>query len=384
MVTSPALPHAPKQALDDPYPYFAWLREHEPVHREHRRREVWSVSRYDDVRALLTDPRLSKRPELVPGYTAGPEGLNNHLVHADPPAHTRLRGLVNTAFVPRRVAALEPLITRTARTLVDRFGPRPDLVTDFALPLTFTVICTILGVSASHNTPKVRSLLAASVTPDAPSQDGELREFLNVLVAEKRAAPGAEDDLLAALVHANQGGDWLTDDELVSTAYLLLLVGHDTTVGLIGNGMLALLRHPDQAHRLRHDPALMPTAVEELLRYDSPVRDATFRVAIEDIPLHSHVIPAGAIVCLLIGSANRDERKFANADVLNLGRQPNDHIAFGRGAHFCVGAALSRLEGSLAIGTLLRHLPDLRLAGPPTWRPSRVMRSLEHLPVVRR
>ncbi|MEV8376823.1 cytochrome P450 [Kribbella sp. NPDC056861] len=374
---------------DDPYPYFRWLRRHAPVFAERKGqgRTIWSVSRYDDVRLLLTDKRLSKNPDLYPGYKPGPAGLNKHLVHADPPEHTRLRRLVNNAFVPRRIAALEPFVAQTAGRLLDQVDPDDglDLINDFAMPLTFTLICTILGVPEHLNTPAMRTMLANTVVPASGHRtDDELRTFLTVLVADKRDHPAGELDLLGALVGA---GDSLTEEELISTAYLLLLVGHDTTVNLIGNGMLALLRHPDQLRALRDDPALIRTGLDELLRYDSPVRDATFRAAAEPILLHDQLIQTGDIVSLLIGSANRDETRFADPDVLDLRRDPNEHLAFGRGPHFCIGAALSKIEGAVAIRMLLERLGDLRLAVPADelrWRPSRVMRGLESLPVVRR
>lgn len=376
-----------ERRTDDPYPFFSWLRRHAPVFAERKGqgRTIWSVSRYDDVRRLLTDKRLSKNPDLVPGYKPGPAGLNKHLVHADPPEHTRLRQLVNNAFIPRRIAALEPFVGQTAERLLDQLDPRDgiDLINDFALPLTFTLISTVLGVPEHLNTPATRKMLADTVVPTSGHRtDDELRAFLIEVVDDKRRHPAGEFDLLGALVAA---GESLTEEELISTAYLLLLVGHDTTVNLIGNGMLALLRHPDQLRALRDDPALIRTGLEELLRYDSPVRDATFRAAAEPILLHDRLIQTGDIVSLLIGSANRDETRFATPDVLDLKRDPNDHLAFGRGPHFCIGAALSRIEGTVAIRMLLDRLGDIRLAVPAEelkWRPSRVMRGLEALPVV--
>ncbi|WP_460652058.1 cytochrome P450 family protein [Kribbella endophytica] len=355
--------------------------------RKRSGRTIWHVSRYDDVRRLLTGKRLSKNPDHVPGYRAGPAGLNKHLVHADAPEHTRPRRLVNAAFLPRRIAALEPFVQQTVDDLLAPLDPEAgvDLVEDFALPLTFTLICTILGVPAELNTPATRSMLAATVVPTAGQQtDDQLLAFLTDLVEHKRSQPIDELDLLGALVGARES---LTEEELVSTAYLLLLVGHDTTVNLIGNGMFALLRHPDQLRALRNDRGLLRTGLDELLRYDSPVRDATFRVAVEPIELHDQVILPGDIVSLLIGSANRDERQFPDADRLDLTRTPNDHLAFGRGPHFCIGAVLSRLEGTIAFRGLLDRLGDVVLAVPEQelrWRPSRVMRGLESLPVVRR
>ncbi|MFI2736903.1 cytochrome P450 [Streptomyces sp. NPDC018711] len=385
--------------LRDPYPYFGWLRRHAPVHAERRpgRPAVWQVSRYEDVRALLTDPRLSKDPRRVPGYVPGPTGLNRHLVHADPPDHTRLRALVNSAFVPRRIAMLEPFITEVAHRLLDRVEHRThiDLIADFAAPLTFRMICAILGVPDHLDTAATRDTLMATISPDASAHPARaqrgLHELLDVLIAGKRSgrSPGGVD-LLGALVRAGDESGTITEEELRSTAYLLLLVGHDTTMNLIGNGMLALLHHPEQAERLAArgtGPTLLTTAVEELLRYDSPVRDATFRCAAEPIELHGRTIAAGEIVSLLIGSANRDEARFPDPDRLDLGRTPNDHLAFGYGPHFCIGAGLARLEGAVAFPLLLERLGPVETAKPADelpWRPARVMRGLAALPLVRR
>lgn len=391
----------------DPYPYFAWLRRHAPVHVERRpgRPAVWQVSRYEDVRALLTDARLSKDPGRVPGYVPGPAGLNRHLVHADPPDHTRLRTLVNTAFVPRRIALLEPFITEVAHRLLDDVegSAHIDVIADFAAPLTFRLICAILGVPAHLDTAATRDTLLASIAPD-PSVDPagaerDLRILLDALIAGKRSG-GASGwgDLLGALVRASDGSGAMSEEELRSTAYLLLLVGHDTTMNLIGNGMLALLRHPAEAARLTGPgtgpgagpgagPELLASAVEELLRYDSPVRDATFRCAGEPILLHGRTIREGEIVSLLIGSANRDEERFADPDRLDVGRTLNDHVAFGYGPHFCIGAALARLEATVAFPLLLKCLGNAQLAKPADelpWRPARVMRGLAALPLVRR
>lgn len=382
----------------DPYPYFAWLRRHAPLQADRRpgRPTVWQVSRHADVRALLTDARLSKDPGRVPGYVAGPAGLNRHLVHTDPPDHTRLRALVNTAFIPRRIAELEPLVTDIAGRLLDRLEHRThvDVITDFAAPLTFRMICAILGVPAELDDARTRDTLMATITSDPGHDralpDDALHTLLDALISGKRTAvaPGGTD-LLGALVRASDESGAMSEEELRSTAYLLLLVGHDTTMNLIGNGTLALLRHPGEAARLATpdpDPQLVTTAVEELLRYDSPVRDATFRCAAETITLHGQTIEAGDIVSLLIGSANRDGAAFPDPDRLDLTRSPNDHLAFGYGPHFCIGAALARLEGALALPLLLRRLGPVALAKPAeelSWRPTRVMRGLAALPVRR-
>ncbi|WP_330456257.1 cytochrome P450 [Streptomyces sp. NBC_00820] len=377
--------------VHDPYPYFAWLRRNAPAFEERRpgRPSVWQISRYDDVRSLLADPRLSKDPARVPGYVPGPAGLNRHLVHADPPDHTRLRTLVNAAFIPRRIAGLAPVVTDTATRLLDELeaAAHIDVIADFAAPLTFRLICTILGVPDHLDTAATRDTLMASLTHDTRGHEGDLHPLLDALITDKRAhGPTEGSDLLGALVHARDHGSAMTEEELRSTAYLLLLVGHDTTMNLIGNGTLALLRHPDQLDRLAADPALTTTAVEELLRYDSPVRDATFRCAAEPIRLHGRTIAVGDIVSLLIGSANRDEARFPDADRLDLARRPNEHLALGYGPHFCIGAALARLEAALALPLLIERLGPVRLAKPLDelpWRPARVMRGLAALPVVR-
>ncbi|NGO77585.1 cytochrome P450 [Streptomyces sp. YC504] len=382
----------------DPYPCFAWLRRHAPAHADRRpgRPTVWQISRYEDVRALLTDARLSKDPGRVPGYVPGPTGLNRHLVHADPPDHTRLRTLVNTAFVPRRIAQLEPFIGEIAHRLLDRVEQRPhvDVIADFAAPLTFRMICAILGVPPELDTAATRDTLMATISPaaDVDTDRGErdLHALLDTLIVTKRT--GGEHngtDLLGALVRASDDSGAMSEEELRSTAYLLLLVGHDTTMNLIGNGTLALLRNPAQAALLtapQPAPGLVATAVEELLRFDSPVRDATFRCAAQPLSVQGQSIAEGDIVSLLIGSANRDGARFPEADRLDLTRTPNDHLAFGYGPHFCIGAALARLEGAVALPLLLRRLGPVQLAKPADelpWRPARVMRGLAALPVVR-
>ncbi|QIY65253.1 cytochrome P450 [Streptomyces sp. RPA4-2] len=399
---APAVPSPPPDLsavrVRDPYPFFAWLRRHSPAHADRRpgRPTVWQISRYDDVRALLSDGRLSKDPARVSGYVAGPTGLNRHLVHADPPDHTRLRTLVNAAFVPRRIAQLEPFIADTANRLLDRIEQHThvDVIADFAAPLTFRMICAILGVPDELDNAATRDTLMATIAPapglDPARMEAGLHALLDSLIADKRA--GAERsgvDLLGALVRASDDSGAMSEEELRSTAYLLLLVGHDTTMNLIGNGMLALLRHPGEAARLTGPKAgagLVASAVEELLRYDSPVRDATFRCAAQPFTLHGRLIAEGDIVSLLIGSANRDEARFTDADLLDVSRTPNDHLAFGFGPHFCIGAALARLEGSVAFPLLLERLGPVTLAKPADelpWRPARVMRGLAALPVVR-
>ncbi|WTW98859.1 cytochrome P450 [Streptomycetaceae bacterium NBC_01309] len=397
-----------RQRHQDPYSYYTWMRENAPVYREVNSSglTVWQIFRYQDVYDALPDERLSKCPALagaalqstVPAYSADFAGLQQHLLHTDPPEHTRLRGLVNTALTPSRVAPLEPWVRQAATDLLDQMpaeGP-VDLIADFAFPLTFGVICTILGVPEHLRGGRFRELAVGTLTPSradghavSPAESAKLiHDHVAELIRFKRSqSPGdrTRTDLLGPLVDACMDRQALTEAELVSTAYILLLAGHDTTVGLLGNGMLALLQHPDQRRMLTEKPAILPTAVEELLRYDSPARKATFRVAAAPLVLGGHEIPVGDVVSLAIGSANRDGAHFEHPDTLDLTRDPNDHLAFGRGTHFCIGAALARLEGAVAFPLLLERFGEARLAVQPAglhWRPSQLMRGLEALPVI--
>ncbi|OKJ49528.1 hypothetical protein AMK27_36330 [Streptomyces sp. CB02009] len=385
--------------MRDPYPYYAWLREHSPVHAEvgSGGRTVWQISRYEDIQPLLSDARLSKEPGRVPGYVPGPAGLNSHVLHADGAEHRKLRGLINSAFTPRRIAGLGDDIRRDAEALLDAVEQHTeiDLIADFAAPLTFRMICRIMGVPGHLSTPAARAVVAATVLlPSAGISSAErqrdergLAEFLRSLIAHKRVAGAeGEQDLLGALVAACDEAGTMSEEELLSTAYLLLLVGHDTTMNLIGNGMLALLEHPAQKKLLADSPELVSTAVEEFLRYDCPARTSTFRTAAETFELHGHLIRAGDTVCLLLGSAHRDGAAFADPDRLDITRHPNPHLAFGHGPHFCVGAALARLESAIAFPLLLERLGSARLAVPAgelEWKESRVMRGLARLPLVR-
>jgi cytochrome P450 len=369
----------------DPFPYYAWLRRNDPVHREvtSRGTVVWQVTRYGDVRDLLPDGRLSKCPAGA-CRAAGPAGLQRNLVHSDPPDHTRLRKLVNRAFVPSRVEALRPLIEQTASDLAGRLPEQADLIGDFAAPLAFGMIKTVLGVPGELAGPGLRELLLASLA-GGDGLEEELHAFLVELIRAKRQqGASGDDDLLGLLIHARDQEGQLSEAELLSTAYILLLVGHDTTVNLIGNGMVALLDHPGQLERLRDEPGLAACAVEELLRYDAPVRIATFRAAAEPVTRHGITIPAGDVVNLVIASANRDGGHFDRPDDLDLSRTPNDHLSLGRGPHFCVGAALARLEAAIAFPILLARLGHPRLAiarDELPWRSVPVMRGLEALPV---
>lgn len=386
----------------DPYPGWAALREREPVHRTDL--GAWVLTRHADVSALLRDPRTStdeRNSELyVPGEARGPrneQGDAQPILFLDPPDHTRLRGLVSKAFTVRRVEELAGRV----QTLVDellaamsqtaRSGDGTvDLVEQFAYPLPVTVICEMLGVpAADHATFADWSrLLAHAIDPPVlrtPEQEAEIdatvdqfMEYFEQLIDRRRAEPG--DDLLTALLAAEDAGDRLTHEELLAQTLFLLIAGHETTVNLIGNGVLALLRNRDELTRLRDEPSLDKAALEELLRYDSPVQ-FSMRITMDELEIGSTTFAPGSTVLCIIGAANRDPAAFAEPDRLDLGRTENRHLAFGGGAHFCLGAPLARLEGRIAITSLVRRFPELALAGEPAARDTFTLRGLSKLPV---
>jgi cytochrome P450 PksS len=386
----------------NPYPYFAQLREIAPVHRVTLgdKRTVWLVTRYDDVVTVLKDERFAKdkrsalspeqmaREPWIPGIL---KPIERNMLDADAPEHSRLRGLVHTAFTPRLIENMRDRIQRLTDELLDAVQARGqmDLIRDYALPLPTTIIAEMLGVPVDerHKFHRWSNTIVSTVPSKwgllwaIPSLYAFLR-YVRRLVRTRRAAPS--DDLVSALVEAHEAGDRLNEDELLAMVTLLLVAGHETTVNLIGNGMLALMEHPRQMDRLRDDSGLIKLAVEELLRYDGPLETATERYAREDVTIAGTTIPRGAMVFAVLGSANRDERQFDHPDTLDITREPNRHVAFGQGVHFCLGAPLARLEGQIAINTLLRRIPDLRLATPRHTlrrRPGLVLHGYISLPV---
>jgi cytochrome P450 PksS len=386
----------------DPYPFYARLREENPVFPVTLPAglAVWLVTRYDDVALVLRDEHFAKEaanalaPEEVARLPRPPglfKPLTHHMLNADPPNHTRLRALVQRAFTPGLVEGMRGRVQVIADQLLDGVAGRSevDLIRDYALPIPTTVIAEMLGVPVAdrhrfHQWSRTILLASASrlrMWTALPSVWSFLR-YIRRLIEARRADP--RDDLVSALVRAEEAGDRLTGDELVSMVFLLLVAGHETTVNLIGNGMLALLGHPEQLARLRSDEKLIRPAVEEMLRYGSPVETATRRFARRDVPLAGTTIPRGALVLAVIASANRDGRQFPDPDRLDVGREPNKHLAFGLGPHYCLGAPLARLEGQIAVQSLLRRAPRLRLAVPAArlrWRGGLVVRGLEALPV---
>ena len=399
-----AVTYDPKlpSVIADPYPVFRQLREEEPLHRS----QVLGglvLTRYADVKACLNDPRLSS-DRITPfvkhrrggEHAAELQELGRMLglwaVFTDPPKHTQLRGLMNRAFTTRAVERLRPRVETLVAELIDQVRElgRMDLIRDFAWPLPITVIAEMLGVPREDRPAlKVWSdELAAFVgsalaTPDkyarAARSGVAMSDYFRDLIGERRASP--RDDLLSALVAADERSDMTNDDELVATAILLLFAGHETTSNLIGNGILSLLRHPAELHALRGDPSLIVPAIEELLRYEGPTA-AMVRIALEDVALPSGTIGRGDRVFLMINAANRDPRHFDEPDDVNVRRDPNRHIAFGYGLHFCVGAPLARLEAQIAIPALLRRLPKLTLTTDALpWLDSLVFRGVRSLPL---
>ena len=391
----------------NPYPFYARLRDQAPVWRTTLRdgRTAWLVTRYDDVARVLKDDTFAKdklnamNPEQqarTPWVPAFLKPIERNMLDLDAPDHMRLRALVSKTFTPRLIERLRERIETLCEELLDAMERKKErrgeveLVADYALPLPATVIAELLGVPAEDHARFHRwssKLVSISSGRDIlrflPAAFSFVR-YLRRLVARRRAVP--RDDLVTALIRAEEAGDKLSEDELLAMAFLLLVAGHETTVNLIASGTLALLEHPEQTERLRRDPSLAKPAIEELLRYTSPVEMATERYAREDVEIEGTTIPRGELVLAVLGSANRDERHFEGPDVLDLARDPNRHLAFGRGGvHHCLGAPLARMEGQIALSALLRRFPRALLAVAPEalrWRRGLFLRGLEGLPLV--
>lgn len=384
----------------DPHPTFAAMRRDDPIHRQaglDGQTPIWFVTRYADVEAMLRDRRfvrdaaLALPPERIPAASPLDRRLNRHMLNADGADHRRLRDLVSQAFTPRRVADLRPRVQEIADALLDPVVGRGamDLITDFSFPLPTTVILELLGVPLVDRD-RFRAwgnaLLEPPMTPEAQAETVRqltaFTDYLQALFEERRRHP--QGDMISALVAADQGGDRLTEDELCSTVVLLIVAGHETTVNLIANAVLALSRHPDRRDALAADPTLMPAAVEEFLRYDGSVERALNRWAAEDVEWGGQLIRRGDPVILILSSANRDPERFERPDTLELDRSPNPHLGFGKGLHYCLGSPLARLEADVALTTLLARLPNLRLAVPEEELRYRFLpgfRGLEALPV---
>jgi pimeloyl-[acyl-carrier protein] synthase len=402
MSTSETLAFNPflPEVHEDPYPLYHQLRAADPVHRSPL--GFWVLTRHADVLAVLRDarmsrdPRRSERMELLRSSAEVDELLSSEeaapsMLFVDPPDHTRLRALVTKAFTPGAVERLRPRIEAIVAELLDRVNNagEMDVVDDLAYPLPVTVICELFGVPEPDRD-RFRAWsreLVRLLDPLVPADSLEralrarqaLRDYLRELITERRAHPTG--DLLTALIAAEDQGRQLSEPELVSMCVLLLVAGHETTVNLIANGTLALLRNPEARVGLRAGAELPGSAVEELLRYDSPVQ-FTSRHALADLEIGGRRVRAGETVIAVLGAANRDPAQFPDPDRLDLARAPNRHIAFGGGIHFCLGAPLARVEGRIAIGALLARLPGLELGPrPPVRRDTVTLRGLASLPV---
>lgn len=367
------------EMVADPYPVYRELRETDPVHW-HEPFGAWLLTRYDDVNSVLHDPRFSAERTRKMRSMAGGAGLDtffnflsSRMIFADPPRHTRLRGLVSKAFTPHAIEAMRPHI----QSLVEDFlkpgekNGRLEIIDDLAYPLPVTVILEMLGLPVAdrerlkHWSDEFFLYFAKDPSQVKPEEyqramnavTAEI-EYFRAAVARLHGHPG--ENLLSAMLHAEEAGDRLTEEELFANTNLLLTAGHETTTSLIGNGTRALLLFPDQLEKLRRDPSLLPGAVEEFLRFDSPVQ-FTHRLAGEDVVLRGQTIRKGQFVYLLLGAANRDPARFQDPDKLDISRRDNHHVAFGQGWHYCLGAPLARLEGQIAFATLLRKFPRLRL-----------------------
>ena len=403
------MPQPPRVDLLDPafkanpYPTYAELRSTAPVHRVELPDGlgIWLITRYDDVLAVLKDERFVKdwrkalSPEQlaqVPPIPPVMEALSRNMLDMDPPDHQRLRSLVSKAFTPRLIERLRPRVQAIAAGLLDAVQDRGelDLIDDYAFPLPITVIAELLGVPAEDRD-SFREWSDAAVSGNTTQEHLDkvliphmqaFTDYLHALFEEKRKNP--KDDLVSALLRAEEAGDKLSEDELLGMVFLLLVAGHETTVNLIGNGVLALLQHPDQLQKLKDDPSLIKPTVEELLRYDGPVETSTERFAREDVRIGETVIPRGEMVLVVLAAADHDPERFADPDELDITRVDNRHLAFGKGIHHCLGAPLARMEGQIAISTLLARMPDLRLKGSPeslSWRPGLTLRGLRGLPL---
>ena len=388
-------PFSPRM-VQDPYPDYAQLRTRSPRHRS-RLMNAWLFSRYEDVDAILRDhrnfPSDPRKRELSPRQQATlPAPDDYSILFLDQPDHTRLRALVNKAFTRRAVNALEPLVRRVTEMRLDGIADPAggfDLMEAVAHPLPVSVIAEMLGVPpedrarfrtwSNRRARLIEPTITAREREIANEAGTSLNEYFLPVIQARRAAP--ESDIISALAQAEEGGDTLTEYEMLNMLRLLLVAGNETTTNLIGNGMLALLRYPEELERLRADRGLIPAAVEELLRYDSPVQ-TTFRGVAHDCEVNGFPVRRGQNVVVLIGSANRDPAVFGDPDRLDIGRDEVRHMSFGRGIHHCIGAALARLEARVAFEVLLERFASMHLlTDRPTFRNGVVLRGLESLPV---
>jgi cytochrome P450 len=398
----------PADFMQNPYEILQEFRERGPVHEVlfAHGAKAWLVTRYDEVRALVNDPRVSKDGRRMnelfarhSGAAVDPEDedaagvgfdddLATHLLNCDPPRHTRLRALVSKAFTAERVEQLRPRIEQVVDELLDGFAgcSDVDLVAEFAVRLPITTICDLFGIPVQDREDfRLWSLklVGAGQDPDEVAEASKkVVEYANGLIDARRANPG--DDMVSELLRATDGGDRLSQGELVAMIFVLVVAGHITTIYSIGNAVANLLLHPAELAKLRAHPSLMPAAVDELLRFDGPAGVGTFRFTTEEIPIGDAVIPAGELLALSWHSANRDSMRYPDADRLDVNRRPLGSMAFGHGIHYCIGVPLAKAQIEIALSRLIGRYPELRLAVEPEklrWEPGALLRGLVALPV---
>lgn len=387
------------ESRQNPHALYKLMRDTDPVHRAVgpvTGNSFWFLTRYDDCVTALKDPRLSKEPEKAVsteqfGAMRSPmlDALNQHMLNFDPPNHTRLRGLVHKAFTPRMIDNLRPRIESISDDLLKEMqahrGETFDLIDAYAFPVPIIVIMELLGIPVEERDQFrqwTRSILFSGQQQEMMFAGMSLINYLNEIFDERRAHP--KDDLISSLLQVEEDGSKLSQQEMISMIFLLLVAGHETTVNLIASGTMTLLRNPAQKDKLAKDPSLIRSAVEEMLRYESPVENTLNRWAVEDIEIGGKTIPRGDIVLATVLGANRDPSVFTDPDTFDITREPNKHIAFGNGIHFCLGAPLARMEGAIAINALLRAMPNLELAVAPgqlRWNEQAILHGLTGLPV---
>ncbi len=369
-----------KDFIDNKFAYYKWLRENDPVHKGKLAvLNIYLLSQYNDCVDVLKDPRIVRNRTTATGGgrfpVPLPKAVNmmvNSMINEDDPAHRRLRMLVHKAFTPSRLAYLDERLETLTHELLDRAEKKGtvDLINDYALPIPVTIISEMVGVSPDE-TPQFASYMEALSTglsgfTIAKTMFFDLPKavtFCRELIQRKKADP--QDDILTALIEAEEEGEKLSEDELIAMVFLLIVAGYETTVHLITNAVQTLLTHPDQLDRLRAEPALLDSAVEEILRFNGPIQGTKMGYAMEDITINGVTIPKGKPMMPLLGSANRDPAVFENPDVFDIGRTPNRHLGFGQGIHYCLGAPLARMETKVALKNLFDRNPNLRLAVAP-------------------
>lgn len=386
---------ASPEFLADPYPTYRRLIEQTPVFwlpHSNAPGGMWCVARYDDVTFILHNaPIFKDTSRIAPPDELTP--LDRAMLQRDPPDHTRLRRLASHAFTPRRVQSLEPRIEQMSLDLIKSIRERgvADFIADYARPLPIMVIAELLGVPFEDHdrfsawsdqimTGSDSVLGGEEAARRSQEAMASLVAYFTALIAQRRQQP--RDDLISALIAARDAEDRLSEDELLGMCVLLLIAGHETTVNLIGNGLLTLLRHPEQLALLRHHPEYLTSAIEEMLRYESPVQRSTPRFAAETFEIAGQRIEQGQQISLMFGAANRDPAHFPNPDRFDITRYPNPHLGFGSGIHYCLGAPLARIEARVAFSHILEHLPAIRLmTDQPEWKPVTWLRGLRRLPV---